>query len=103
MNKTLVQDLAFSLIAPWAFYGVAAVWGMVTGAFGQTTRKIILSTTLGFVLFGLGLTTFSELDTLNAMWRELPYAFAGVSLVFGIVVPAGALYLIFRIWRPHRT
>ena len=104
LDKTLVQDLMFSLIAPWAFYLVAATWFRIVGKkFTGTGRNVALSTTLGFIVYGLALTGYAEFETIKAMWFGSPYTLCGLLVIFGIFAPVALIYLTFRIWRPRQT
>src|ERR1039458_5717512 len=96
IDKKLLQDIVFSFVAPWAFYGLCAGWAMLTGGFDPFKRKLLLSLTLAFIVFCLTLTGVREFETPRAMWFQSPYLLSG-TLLFAAAVPLAVIYLIFRI------
>jgi hypothetical protein len=97
-TRRLVQDLFFSFVGPCAFYLVANGWAKVCGAFTDENRRIVLTSTLLFILFCLALTGFAERSTLGAFWNEQPILVSVGFLVTGVTV-LGLVKLILCVWR----
>ena len=101
LSTSLVQGLVFDFVAPCAFYLVGAIWFKITGGLTPTKQKVLLSTTIGFILYGLALSGTAEADTLKLLWLQSPYLWSLVYLVFVASVVGGAAVILVRLWKPN--
>src|ERR1039458_8866606 len=96
-TTSLAQDIVFAFIGPWAFYVLVAVWFKITGGLTPTKQKVLLSTTIGFILYCLVLTGSAEADTLKLLWLRSPFFWSLAYLAFVASVVVGSVVVFVRL------
>ena len=76
-----------------------SVWARFTGGLTTTKQKVLLSTTIGFILYCLLLTVVSYADILKRLWQRSPAIWSGAYLSLGIIVLGATTTLLAGIWR----
>ena len=98
-TTSLAQDIVFAFIAPWAFYAVVAIWFKMTGGLTPKKQKVLLSTTVVFILYCLVLTGSAEADTLRLLWLRSPVLWSLAYLVSVTSVVVGSVIVFVRLWK----
>jgi hypothetical protein len=98
-TTTILQDLVFSLVAPWAFYGVGLLWSIITGGVTRQRQAVLLTATIAFIVFCLALTCVAEWKTLNLLWRGAPFVYSLIYAAFLVLVIGAAAKLLAAVWK----
>src|SRR5438445_8047168 len=108
---TDLSKLAFALAAAFVLpaidYIIGASWNKLVGGALQVGPDLKINKVwASFCLLGpiicIGMIVKLGFENLRAVWLESPFLSSIVFLFFGILVPAGLIAVIIRLWRSHQ-
>ncbi len=99
--------LAAAFLLPAIGYLVGITWNTaVNRTFGVSDQnhgmsKVWTTVYLLMPIAILGVMVKSHFDLIERLWRDSPLVTSIAYLLVGILVPAGLIAVIVRLWRPH--
>jgi hypothetical protein len=98
--ETDIHKLGFSLALAFVFpvvvYVTGIAWNKIAGA-PQKVNKAWATFCLALPIVALGMLIHPS--TLRALWLTSPYVVLLLSVIFGLLAPAGLIVAIVRLWR----
>jgi hypothetical protein len=108
---TDISKLAFALgaafVLPAIAYIIGASWNKLVGSALHVGSDLKINKTWAtFCLLGpiicIGMIAKLGFENLKAVWLESPFVSSVAFAFFGIVVPAGLICIVVRLWRPRQ-
>jgi hypothetical protein len=106
LMQTDISKLAFGLAAAFVLpiigYVVGIFWFKVVGGSFPKIDRAWATFCLFMPIVFLGMIVKLGFEAVRSVWTESPFFASAAYLAFGLIVPAGLIYIIVRLWRPRQ-